>query len=200
MITFFKTTEKRKKGFTLLFAVLVSSLIISISATVISIALRQTIISSTGRESQYAFYAANTVMECAFYWDVVGVNGVSESVFLSPGETSSGTIVDSAVTCAGGAIKTGTGFSSDFANTAWSSNAPQGTNSNTVTTFYIEVTDITNSSPHNSYCAQATVTKERLTGANEGVIETTIEAKGYNTCDLNSPRAVERGLIQSYQS
>lgn len=196
MKTFFKKQKNtmKEKGFTLLFAVLVSTLIVSISATVISIAVRQTIISGTSRESQYAFYAANTILECATYWDVVGVTSTPNVVFpytsgLPTGEIRvSGTELDD-ITCGGGNITNGSGFTAGgFANKAWDISTPNQT------TIYLELKDKTNTFTH-SYCAQATVTKTK-NGA-EPVL-TTIDARGYNTCDLTSPRAVERGLVQSY--
>ncbi len=183
---------KDKKGFTLLFAVLVSTLVVAIGATVVSIAVRQTILSGTSRESQYAFYAANTVLECAFYWDVIGMEGGDGAVFPAPGQSI---LSDpSGVTCAGGNIVTGTGFTTTFANRAWK-NDVSGEK-----TIYIELKDITDDPnlPEYTYCAEATITK--TAPDSNGLITTTIEAKGYNTCDLSSPRAVERGLLQSYQS
>ena len=193
MITFLKTKEKKKKGFTLLFAVLVSSLVISISATVISIALRQTIISGTSRESQYAFYATNTMMECVFYWDVVGIENSSEPVFLAPNENYAESAPDkAAVTCGKGNILTGDGFDTSYANNTKSRTFTSG--DPTKQTVYMEISDVGDDATHSPYCAEATITKE-ISGSR---IKTTIEAKGYNTCDLSSPRAVERGLIQSY--
>lgn len=190
--------NNKQKGFTLLFAVLISTLVLSISATVTSIALRQTIISTTGRESQYAFYAANTAMECAFYWDVIGHKDTNQSdkvVFPAPGQTrvSDGTDIN----CAGGNITNGDGF--DYNNQEWN------TNTSGQTTFYIDVHDAFNikddsrtSKFNHHYCAQATVKKQ--INSSTGIITTTIEAKGYNTCDPNNSRRVERGLIQVYQS
>jgi hypothetical protein len=65
-------------------------------------------------------------------------------------------------------------------------------------TFYLRIEDNAGISgiPPYDYCAEATVKKTN----NAGVIETTIEAKGYNTCDITNPRRVERGLIQYYES
>lgn len=191
---FNKKINKDNKGFTLLFSVLVSTLIISISATVISIALRQTIISGTSRESQYAFYATNTVLECAFYWDVIGVPGSIGTVFPLDGGIPLEPSLQDQVTCAGGNIISGDGFTEAYANTGWDASVPG------VTTIYIELKntkllDISGRT-NRTYCAQATITKVE----SGGNITTTIEAKGYNTCDLTSPRAVERGLVQSYQS
>ncbi len=201
MITFLKNKKNilKEKGFTLLFAVLVSTLIISISATVISIALRQTIISGTSRESQFAFYATNTALECAFYWDVIGVEGaITGVVFPAPSETRINASESADITCSGGNIVTGDGFDAAYADKPWDTSTPNET------TIFLEIKDVsgefvsdgTSGTFLKSVCAQATVTKSE----SGGVITTTISAKGYNTCDLTSPRAVERGLIQSYQS
>lgn len=56
-------------GYTLLFAVLISSLVLSIGIAVFNISLKELLLSSAGRESQFAFYAADTGTECALYWD-----------------------------------------------------------------------------------------------------------------------------------
>ncbi len=60
----------REKGFTILLAALVASLVLSLGISVFSIAQKQLILSATGRNSQYAFYAADTAAECALYWDI----------------------------------------------------------------------------------------------------------------------------------
>ncbi len=185
-----RNNMEKKKGFTLLFAVLVSTLVVSIGATVISIALRQTILSGTSRESQYAFYAANTILECVFYWDVAGKADVDGKVFPGEGDIAlAGTDLGD-VTCSGGNITSGSGFVTAFANKAWDDAGPYGK------TVRVEVNDVTGTFTHR-YCAEATISK--VTGG-DGVVTTTIEAKGYNTCDLNNPRAVERGLRQTYES
>lgn len=185
--------HSKQKGFTLLFAVLVSTLVVSISASITSIALRQTILSGTSRESQYAFYAANTVLECAFYWDITNAN-----VFPPPDEdqlVSTDTGADT-IKCAGGNIITGDGFSS---SQPWNLHAADDINGEVdVTTIYIQIQDKGTIKKNNTArCAQATVTKTEEPG---GKIQTRIEAKGYNSCDLNHPRTVERGLVQIYTS
>jgi len=60
---------ERERGFTLLLAVLVASIILSISASIFKIAQKELTLSSIGRDSQFAFYAADTGAECALYWD-----------------------------------------------------------------------------------------------------------------------------------
>lgn len=67
--------KSSNRGFTLLIAVLLSSLLLAIAFSLVNFAVKQLIISSAGRESQFAFYAADTGIECAFYWDFkYGVN------------------------------------------------------------------------------------------------------------------------------
>src|SRR3989338_2338056 len=57
-------------GFTLLLAALVGSIVLAIGSSIFVIAQKQLILSSIGRESQFAFYAADTGAECALYWDI----------------------------------------------------------------------------------------------------------------------------------
>lgn len=59
----------KKRGFALLIATLVSGLFLAIGAVIFQIAYIQLLLSSVGRDSQFAFYAADTGAECALYWD-----------------------------------------------------------------------------------------------------------------------------------
>ena len=58
-----------QRGFTLLLAVLISSILIAIGSAIFNILSKEIILSSSGRESQFAFFAADTGIECALYWD-----------------------------------------------------------------------------------------------------------------------------------
>lgn len=57
------------RGFTLLVAMILTSVLLSVGLALLDIALKQVTLSSTARQSQYAFYAADSAMECALYWD-----------------------------------------------------------------------------------------------------------------------------------
>ena len=48
------------KGFVLPFAVLISGILLSIGLAVFNIIMKEVLLSSSGRESQFAFYAADT--------------------------------------------------------------------------------------------------------------------------------------------
>jgi hypothetical protein len=60
----------RQRGFTLLLAALISSLVLSLGISVVSIARKSVTLSSISRDSQFAFYSADSAAECALYWDV----------------------------------------------------------------------------------------------------------------------------------
>jgi len=61
--------KTHQNGFTLLLASLIASLLLSVGLSMFTIAQKEIILSSLGRDSQYAFYAADAGAECALYWD-----------------------------------------------------------------------------------------------------------------------------------
>lgn len=60
----------RPRGFTLLLAALIASIVMALGGSIFTIAQKQVTLSSIGRDSQFAFYAADTAAECALYWDI----------------------------------------------------------------------------------------------------------------------------------
>lgn len=58
------------RGFTLLLASLVVAIVLAVGSSIFEIAQKELTLSSIGRDSQFAFYAADTAAECALYWDV----------------------------------------------------------------------------------------------------------------------------------
>ena len=65
----------QQKGFVILFTILISTIILMIGLGIFSIATRETVLSGTAREAQYAFYAADAGVECALYAQNLGING-----------------------------------------------------------------------------------------------------------------------------
>jgi len=61
---------KHERGFTLLLAALVGSLVLALGLSIVAIVRKSVTLSSIGRDSQFAFYAADTAAECALYWDI----------------------------------------------------------------------------------------------------------------------------------
>jgi len=64
----------KNKGITLLIAIVITASLLLISTGMVNLALRQAFLTSSSRESQFAFYAADTGIECALYWDVRNPN------------------------------------------------------------------------------------------------------------------------------
>lgn len=178
-----KNINKEKKGFTLLFAVLVSTLVLAVGASIISMALRQVILSGVGRDSQFAFYASNTGIECALYWDLNSSFSFATSTDTPP---SNGTNI----ICA------------DYSTpTQVTENSSDVNNFFATTKFTIEFDDVGINAEVNDfnppYCVDVFVTKFATTTNGRSRIATDILARGYNTCE-DSPRRIERGLELSY--
>jgi hypothetical protein len=75
--------KNRNRGYTIFFAMLVSSLALAIGLSIYDLTVRTLRLSSVASQSQYAIYAADTGAECALYWDSKSptqFNGVS-SIF-----------------------------------------------------------------------------------------------------------------------
>lgn len=63
------TSHLPVRGITLLIAVILSSVVLSVALALLDITYKQVLLSSSAKQSQFAFYNADSVMECALYWD-----------------------------------------------------------------------------------------------------------------------------------
>lgn len=70
--------RKEQKGFAVLFAVLTSSLLVTIGISIYGISIKELTMSTSAKDSQTAFYAADSARECALYWDNLGAIGGQE--------------------------------------------------------------------------------------------------------------------------
>lgn len=61
-------------GFTLFYAMLISSLLLSVGLAIFNITYKEFILTAGVRESEGAFYAADSALECALYWDYIHGN------------------------------------------------------------------------------------------------------------------------------
>lgn len=155
---------QNRSGFTLLLAVVLSSLLLSIGVAIFNSTFKGFELSSIGRDSQFAFYAADSGLECALYWDIRG------GAFATSTESDT---PSSGVLCA----------DQDIAE-SW----------DVVKLSSSAETSFTISFLPEGFCAIVVVLKTD----NEGTIETVIESRGYNTCDVSSKRRVERAIRMSY--
>lgn len=63
------TTHIPQRGFTLLIAVILSSVALALGLALIDVAYKQVTLALASKQSQYAFVNADTALECALYWD-----------------------------------------------------------------------------------------------------------------------------------
>jgi len=83
----FTIKKNKESGFVILFAMLISTLILLMSAGIFRVAQKESILSSYSRESQKAFYAADAGAECALYWDISSVIAVTRFNTLTANES-----------------------------------------------------------------------------------------------------------------
>ena len=94
-----KEKDNNKKGFVVIMVVLLLSVILIVGLGVFDIVLREILISNIGSESQKAFYAADSGVECVQYWQKKGFfasgapfdikcNGTIISGQMTPGSPS----------------------------------------------------------------------------------------------------------------
>ena len=167
------------KGMTLFIAVVIMGLLLLISFAVLNITMKSTLFANSGRDSQYAFYAADAGIECALFWDSFDPSKFATSVSGGGGAPIScakSTPINNNQAIPGRSELTLIG----------------GTDANPISIFYFNMSqgeDAVNALP---YCAIVTVEKRASDG------KTYIKSKGYNTCDIANPRRVERGIEVSY--
>lgn len=150
----------------MLFAVLVSSLLLSVGLSIFNLTIKELALSSAGRESQFAFYAADTGADCALFYDLKSPN---DFVFA----TSTDSDDPGNISCNGLA----SAVSEEYSLDGW------------VNSFSFKpVSD-------GEACVFVTVTKN-IGGDPETKIEARGYNVGYNTtdCDGQSPIKVERAV------
>jgi hypothetical protein len=155
---------------TLFIAVVVMGILLFISFAVVNITLKSTLFASSGKDSQFAFYAADAGLECALYWDAK-FNSFATSTSGSP------------INCGGTSLSNNASIS----GTSTLTRIGGGGSGNPTSTFGFTMNAGSNPVSH---CAIVTVTKN-LNGS------TYVKSRGYNTC-ANNPRRIERGIEVTY--
>lgn len=80
-----------QKGFTLFIAITIMGTLLLIATGIVNLSVKQSLISNAARESQTAFYAADSGMECALFWDAKNPGG-DKSAFATSSPPSTTTI------------------------------------------------------------------------------------------------------------
>src|ERR1035437_7066542 len=65
-----KKDSKLRIAFAVLFAVLLASFLITLGISIFNISLKEIQIVTSARDSQIAYYVADSARECALYWDI----------------------------------------------------------------------------------------------------------------------------------
>jgi hypothetical protein len=65
-----KLHSKNQKGFALLMAIVITSILLVVSFVVADLSYKELVLTSTEQQSQIAFYMADSGAECALYWDL----------------------------------------------------------------------------------------------------------------------------------
>jgi Tfp pilus assembly protein PilX len=181
---------KKSSGFTLFIALIVSSLLLAIGFSLSTIILKQLIFSNSGKESQLAFYAADSGAECALYWDRKGVDGYT--VFDGAFATST---TNKDIFCGtGGPTTPLTAQVGSFSKI--SANQLEAT-----TTFYADFSESTD--PNNKACAKVTVYKWLDVTQDPPVEHTRIDSRGYNvpmTSGSGSDVSLGAGAVCNYSA
>lgn len=187
MQTIFKNIKKiarqeGEKGITLVIAITVMTLLLSVSFSISNIVLRQIRITNINNASKPAFFVADSAAECAFYYDTAVIpDADGKNINADFATAIFGTSIDSAamidkVKCGNGAI----------VNVAKNTLNPDIV----ITSFDID---------YGTMCAKVEVTRTE--------VDTKISSRGYNTdagpdgCnleDISTRRLVERGLTIRY--
>ncbi|MDQ3076057.1 MAG: hypothetical protein M3Q34_02925 [bacterium] len=148
---------KDKKGFVVLFAVVLASIVLSVALGVANIAYKELIFTTSAKNSNEAFYAADTGAECALYYDRNAVISATGNA-IAFGQPTSDVVTE----CAGTAVNlnSGGGTKAD----PWIFHLfPLGSSGRG--------------------CAEVSLWKDDSVSP----IVTTIDAKGYNIYDVASP-------------
>ncbi len=62
-------THPHSRGFALLVSIILTSVLLSVGLALLDITYKQIQLASTAKQSEVAFYSADSALECALYWD-----------------------------------------------------------------------------------------------------------------------------------
>lgn len=159
------------RGFTLLLAVLISGILLALGFALFNIASKELLLSSVGRDSQFAFYAADSGIECALYWDA------KQDAFATTSPLSE-------ITCASGTLPP-VGPGGGVAPVTRSESP--GPDPVYTTTFNFSL-----GGNLADACASVTVDRQYYP------TRTSIRSNGYNTCVDTNPRRLERSIRSNF--
>jgi hypothetical protein len=201
-----------KKGFVLAFSLLISSIVLALAFGIFNILLKQIVLTSSAKDSQIAFYAADAGAECALYWDTHtsrDPSGFPNQQFPYNYTGMFGLSLDNPDRILG--YPDSSQVSADLANpNLFLCGASM------VADFEVEDTVGIDSIPGNvtfsnftfnlttdgKVCSKVRVAKRfnspAISGNSRSGFDTVIESRGYNDCNTVNSRRVERAIEVKY--
>lgn len=178
---------KKDRGFTILYAVLLTSMMLAVTLKLYNVVVKQQLLSSATRASEVAFVAASSGLECALYHDLHAPSNTYS--FHRPNTPAAPP--NSPIYC-NTAVLTLSGSGSDSSNAVWQeicgpTGFPASQCAATKFTVVFEAT-----------CAVVSVTKIDTDGNDSQL--TKIESRGYNTivCPGTGRGILERAIRSQY--
>ncbi|MEI6345775.1 MAG: hypothetical protein WCO79_00860 [bacterium] len=174
------SADGTRGGFTILYSLLIISLLISISLGIFDIALRDFALAQSAADSQVALFAADAGMECALYYDLKFRGG---NLAFATSTVNPQTSLIPAFSYACGIMP--------MLNTV---TFPSNNTAITTLTVYLTIQSGVATPDTEGPCAIVAILK------NDSGNSTTIDSRGYNICanSTGSTKRVERGLRASY--
>lgn len=168
MQTFFKKNQRKDGGYTLLFAAVVASLVLSIGLSILTISKKEFLLATNTRNSSAALYAADSALDCGIYADEAGAFDNVATIDPTP------------------LFETACHFPHSITST-WTAPADPAT-------FVVHV----RTGELNQSCAVITVTKQTVGVQLRTIIDARGYNTGWdsaqNTCNVPSAKRVERGV------
>ena len=187
----------RNTGFILLFSLLISSILLATGLGISRLMVRQINLASLSRESQIAFFAADSGLECALHWDKL-----TDAFLAAPDQAS---LVAKTIYCNHVIIRDGQSkilhgsdnkYCPDNSMGSPSANNIRGETNikgKTISCFSFSLKDdVTNTDAETNFdpawpCAFVVVDTSDPD-------KTVITSNGFNKCDLNAPKILQRTL------
>jgi hypothetical protein len=192
-----KSFSNSQAGFSVLFAALIGGLLLSVGVAILSITLKQITLASAGRESQKAFYAADTGTECALYLDRGGGNSNcnGSGIFPIPGKSAAICDEGSFVYMCSDVKLSGVDSQADSLEST--TLAPETDVSGDVYQRIQTTVRVRNTSQTGEpICFDVFVTKKSNDGG--ATVKTEIESRGYSVCNERAGNRFERAILTTY--
>lgn len=206
----------QNNGFVMAFSLLLSSIVLALAFGIFNLLLKQINLTSSARDSQIAFYAADAGMECALYWDTHNSRDASlypNSQFPWDYTGMFGLSADNPDYADGYPLPAS--VAGEIADPAKFSCGVPGTIANISVTPYSLATAIQgvpadvavsifslNVTNDAKVCAVVFVYKRYnspvVSGNPKSGFDTIIESRGYNDCNTTNTKRVERAIEVKY--